>query len=224
MEYIRMVFENFVDTTEPVCQALDPKKSGYLLYDTSGSEANVKENNPKFINSKINNAKKFAAKNPEINAHALAYSQMPAVSETNPFVNQQYMKRTKFVIGISATRTNSVLSPMDSVLFAIFLFLMKISNVITPKSFHRKLTTRTLTKKSAILLLSNLFYWTSSPLTRISGVPIILFSAILLLINMIPIPCSAMIFTSIECAFPLIRAIPALLMMILMKTELRFVL
>jgi len=91
VDYIVMVFENFVDVTEPICQALDPKKSGYLIYDTSGSEANVKENNPKFINSKINNAKKIAAKNPEINAHALAYSQMPAVSQTNPFVNQQYI-------------------------------------------------------------------------------------------------------------------------------------
>ena len=91
VDYIAMVFENFVDATEPICQTLDPKKSGYLIYDTSGSEANVKENNPKFINSKINNAKKIAAKNPEINAHALAYSQMPAVSQTNPFVNQQYI-------------------------------------------------------------------------------------------------------------------------------------
>ena len=91
VDYIAMVFENFVDATEPICQALDPKKSGYLIYDTSGSEANVKENNPKFINAKINNAKKIADKNPEINAHALAYSQMPAVSQTNPFVNQQYI-------------------------------------------------------------------------------------------------------------------------------------
>jgi len=91
VEYIAMVFEKFVDVTEPICHAIDPKKSGYLIYDTSGSEANVKENNPKFINSKINNAKKIAAKNPLINAHALAYSQMPDVSQTNPFVNQQYI-------------------------------------------------------------------------------------------------------------------------------------
>jgi hypothetical protein len=91
VEYIAMVFNNFVDATEPICKSLDPKKSGYLLYDTSGSEAHVKENNPKFINSKINNAKKIAAKNPLINAHALAYSQMPAVSETSPLVGQQYI-------------------------------------------------------------------------------------------------------------------------------------
>jgi len=91
VEYIRMVFENFVEETEPICKLLDPKKSGYLIYDLTGVEAYVKENNPKFLNSKLNNAKKIAAKNPEINAHSLAYSQMPETAEANPFVKQQYI-------------------------------------------------------------------------------------------------------------------------------------
>ena len=86
-----MVFENFVDATEPLCKQLDPKKSGYLIYDPTGVEAYVKENNPKFLNSKINQAKKAAVKNPEINAHALAYSTMPETAEANPFVKQQYI-------------------------------------------------------------------------------------------------------------------------------------
>ena len=91
VEYIGMVFEEFVDATEPICQAIDPKKSGYLIYDPTGVEAPVKENNPKFLNSKLSNAKKIAAKNPEINAHSLAYSQMPETAEANPFAKQQYI-------------------------------------------------------------------------------------------------------------------------------------
>jgi hypothetical protein len=91
VDYIAMVFDNFVDATEPICRALDPKKAGYLMYDTTGIEANVKENNPKFLNSKINNAKKIAAKNPEINAHSLAYSQMPESAGANPLAKQQYV-------------------------------------------------------------------------------------------------------------------------------------
>jgi len=91
VEYIVMVFEKFVEATEPLCKLLDPKKSGYLIYDPTGIEAYVKENNPKFLNSKLNNAKKIAAKNPEINPHALAYSQMPEFAEANPFVKQQYI-------------------------------------------------------------------------------------------------------------------------------------
>ena len=86
-----MVFNNFVDATEPICKQLDPKKSGYLIYDPTGIEAHVKENNPKFLNSKINNAKKVAAINPKINAHSLAYSSMPDTAEANPFVKQQYI-------------------------------------------------------------------------------------------------------------------------------------
>jgi hypothetical protein len=91
VEYIGMVFAKFVDATEPLCKLLDPKKSGYLIYDPTGIEAYVKENNPKFLNSKINQAKKAAKKNPEINAHSLAYSNMPEVAEANPFVQQQYI-------------------------------------------------------------------------------------------------------------------------------------
>jgi hypothetical protein len=91
VEYIVMVFERFVEATEPICKLLDPKKSGYLIYDPTGVEAYVKENNPKFLNAKLNNAKKVAAQNPEINAHSLAYSQMPEYAEANPFVKQQYI-------------------------------------------------------------------------------------------------------------------------------------
>jgi hypothetical protein len=86
-----MVFENFVDVTEPICRELDPKKSGYLLFDPTGIEAYVKENNPKFINAKLKQAKKAAAKNPEINPHSLAYSMLPDTAEANPFVKQQHI-------------------------------------------------------------------------------------------------------------------------------------
>jgi len=91
VEYIGLVFEQFVEATEPLCHALDPKKAGYLIYDPTGIEAYVKENNPKFLNTKLSNAKKVTAKNPEINAHALAYSQMPENAEANPLARQQYI-------------------------------------------------------------------------------------------------------------------------------------
>jgi len=88
---IGKVFDRFVEATEPICRELDPQKAGYLVYDPTGVEANVKENNPKYLNGKLTNARKVAAKNPEINAHALAYSQMPAFAGANPFAGQQYI-------------------------------------------------------------------------------------------------------------------------------------
>jgi hypothetical protein len=59
---IELMFLNLVDITEPICRKLDPKKSDYLIYDTTGVEANVKENTPKFLSAKLEQAKKKAKK------------------------------------------------------------------------------------------------------------------------------------------------------------------
>ena len=91
VNYIEMVFENSVEVTEPICRELDEKKADYLIYDPTGIEAYVAENNPKFLNTKLIKAKKQAKNNPELNPHALAYSQMPETAAANPFVNQQYI-------------------------------------------------------------------------------------------------------------------------------------
>jgi hypothetical protein len=55
--YIQNVFEKLVEITEPICREIDAKKSDYLTYDTTGIEAYVAENNPKFLNSKLNQAR-----------------------------------------------------------------------------------------------------------------------------------------------------------------------
>lgn len=89
--YIQMVFENLVEMTEPICREIDAKKADYLIYDPTGIEANVAENNPKFLNTKLNQAKKMAKGNPNLNPHALAYSMLPETAEANPFVKQQYI-------------------------------------------------------------------------------------------------------------------------------------
>lgn len=89
--YIQMVFDKLVEITEPICRELDAKKADYLIYDSTGIEAYVAENNPKFLNSKLTQAKKLAKKNPDLNPHALAYSLLPETSNTNPFVKQQYI-------------------------------------------------------------------------------------------------------------------------------------
>ena len=91
VRYIEMVFENLVEVTEPICREIDAKKADYLIYDPTGIEAYVAENNPKFLNAKLIQAKKYAKNHPEIIPHALAYSQMPETAAANPFVNQQYI-------------------------------------------------------------------------------------------------------------------------------------
>ena len=88
---IELMFLNLVDITEPICRKLDEKKSDYLTYDTTGAEANVKENNPKFLNAKLDQAKKLAKKNPEYDPYKGVYTLLPETAAANPNVKQQYI-------------------------------------------------------------------------------------------------------------------------------------
>jgi len=91
VRYIEKVFENLVEMTEPICRELDAKKADYLIYDPTGIEAHVAENNPKFLNSKLIQSKKLSKLYPGLEPHSYAYSQMPETAAANPFVNQQYI-------------------------------------------------------------------------------------------------------------------------------------
>lgn len=53
------MFDRLVDLTEPICQRIDIEKASLVLFDTSGIEARVAENNPKYANSIIKQLKAF---------------------------------------------------------------------------------------------------------------------------------------------------------------------
>jgi len=91
VKQLQKVFENLVEITEPICREIDAKKADYLIYDPTGIEAYVAENNPKFLNAKLSQAKKAAKKNPDLNPYSLAYSLMPETAAANPLVKQQYI-------------------------------------------------------------------------------------------------------------------------------------
>ena len=50
---LQLVFDNIVDLTEPVCHAIDSAKADMTIFDSSGIEAFVAENNPKYANPEI---------------------------------------------------------------------------------------------------------------------------------------------------------------------------
>ena len=56
---LQLMFHHLVDLTEPICQALDASKASMFLFDTSGIEAWVTENNPKYANRIIKQLKAF---------------------------------------------------------------------------------------------------------------------------------------------------------------------
>ena len=77
LDDLQSVFDNLVDVTEPICQDIDKNLSSMLLFDTSGIEAYVTENNPKYANRIIRQLK--------------VYASMPASASANHEVKQQYV-------------------------------------------------------------------------------------------------------------------------------------
>lgn len=90
-DYLEDMFEQLVEMTEPVCREIDEKKADYLIYDTTGIELPVAENNPKFMNTKLKQAKRLAKGNPDYNPYIGVYSMLPDASNTNPDARQQYI-------------------------------------------------------------------------------------------------------------------------------------
>ena len=56
---LQSLFHRLVDVTEPICQKIDADKAMMTIFDTSGIEAYVTENNPKFANKIIKQLKAF---------------------------------------------------------------------------------------------------------------------------------------------------------------------
>ena len=90
-EHLKNMFEALVDLTDRICRKINAKKADYLVYDTTGIELPVAENNPKFFNTKLKEAKKLAKGNPDYDPYRGVYSLLPDASSTNPDAHQQYI-------------------------------------------------------------------------------------------------------------------------------------
>lgn len=89
-QHIVELFESLVEITEPICREINSKKADYLIYDTTGIEPLVTENNPKFFNTKLKEAKKLS-KNSSYNPYIGVYKNLPDIAAANHSVKQQYI-------------------------------------------------------------------------------------------------------------------------------------
>ena len=83
-----------VDLTEPVCQKIDKEKASMILFDTSGIEAWVTENNPKYANRIIRQLKaykKAKSLDDSYDPYKAAYGSMPPHAASNPAIQQMYI-------------------------------------------------------------------------------------------------------------------------------------
>ena len=91
LPYIMEVFERLVELTEPICRAMDAELADCLIYDTTGIESYVAENNPKFFSLKLRQAKFIAKTTPGTDAYRAVYGLLPDCAAANPAVKQQYI-------------------------------------------------------------------------------------------------------------------------------------
>ena len=91
---LQLVFDNLVDVTEPICQAIDSAKADMTIFDSSGIEAFVTENNPKYANRIIKQLKAYAKVhgfNKSYDPYKAAYGSMPSHASANPEIKQLYI-------------------------------------------------------------------------------------------------------------------------------------
>lgn len=90
---LQLVFDKLVDITEPICQSIDSSKADMTIFDSSGIEAYVTENNPKYSNRIIKQLKAYAkAMNFDENydPYKAAYGSMPSHAASNENIKQLY--------------------------------------------------------------------------------------------------------------------------------------
>ncbi|MBV4422110.1 transposase [Clostridium tyrobutyricum] len=91
---LQLMFDNLVDITEPICQQINEKLASMAIFDTSGIEAFVTENNPKYANRIIKQLKTFKKLNglgDSYDPYKAAYGAMPSHAGANPAVQQMYI-------------------------------------------------------------------------------------------------------------------------------------
>lgn len=91
---LQSMFSRLVDLTEPICQKIDKEKASMLLFDTSGIEAWVTENNPKYASHIIRQLKaykKAKGLDGSYDPYKAAYGSMPPHAASNPAIQQMYI-------------------------------------------------------------------------------------------------------------------------------------
>ena len=92
--FLEQMFYHLVDYTEPICQTIDKALASSIVFDTSGIEAYVAENNPKYSNKIIRQLKtyhKSLGNKAKFNPYVKAYSSMPSKASSNPQVKQLHI-------------------------------------------------------------------------------------------------------------------------------------
>lgn len=136
-DFLVCVFEHLVDLTEPLCREINQKKADYLIFDTTGIEPLVSENNPKFMTTKLNCAKAYAKNHPNYDPFRGVYGLLPDASAVNPDASQQYING-HFCYALKAGIITNGLGIIRHIALFDTPFKMVHPDVVSPKSEHHE--------------------------------------------------------------------------------------
>lgn len=91
---LQLMFDKLVDMTEPICQDINHELASMTIFDSSGIEAFVTENNPKFANHIIKQLKTYAKVmgfDKSYDPYKATYGSMPTHAESNSEIKQLYI-------------------------------------------------------------------------------------------------------------------------------------
>lgn len=91
LSHFENLFNLLVDFTEPLCRLIDAALADMLVYDTTGIESYVAENNPKHLNSLIKQLKSTYENKPEVDPYKMAYGVMPSCAAVDQSIEQMYI-------------------------------------------------------------------------------------------------------------------------------------
>ena len=131
--FLAQMFEDLVELTEPICREIDAKKADYFIYDTTGIELPVAENNPKFFNTKLREAKKLAKSRTDFDPYKAVYSFLPDAAKANPDARQQYING-HFCYAVKAGIVTNGLGICRHIAFFDDDFRIRHPEVSSPKS------------------------------------------------------------------------------------------
>lgn len=88
------MFDKLVDLTEPICQRIDANKAAMALFNTSGIEVWITENNPKYSHRIIKQLKAFKKQITlmiPMTLKSCLWCSMPPRTTANPAIQQLYI-------------------------------------------------------------------------------------------------------------------------------------
>jgi len=88
---IENMYNSLVNITEPICRKMGENFASHIIYDTSGINPYVKENNPRFFNNHLKKVKKQHKNKSQEDIFKIAYSTMPKEAKSNKDIKLMYV-------------------------------------------------------------------------------------------------------------------------------------